>query len=200
MRFYKILSVLFHPMVIPTIGVLVFLFLTPENIQIERQLILIGIVFTATYIIPLIVLILLKALGLIQSYKLFSIKERKIPMYLMLVIFYILAELLSHINSFKELGTLFYGIELAIVIIFILFLWRIKTSLHVLSLSSASMFFLIYGHLNSLSLTIPVVCIFMLLTGLMGTARLHLKAHTPREVYLGFFLGILCQFLVFSFL
>ena len=194
MKFHKFISVILHPIVIPTIGVLLFLALTPDVIIKERQYLLLSIVFFSTYIVPIIFLVILKSLGVINSFQVESIKERKAPLFLMLLVFYVLGKLLINIPDFKDLGVLFYGTNLALIIIYILFFFNIKTSLHIVSMSSALGFFLIYGTLNSISI-LPIAIIMIVLTGLLASSRLHLKAHKPLEVYLAFFLGILAQYL-----
>ena len=185
-----------HPIVIPTIGVVLFLLITPQVITKERQYLLLAIVFVVTYIIPLITLVLLKTFGVINSFNLVSIKERKIPLFLMLIIFYFLGWLLYNIPVFTELGLLFFGTDLALLVIYLLFIFDIKASLHIMSLSSAIGFFLIFGNINSISI-LPLIAVLILLAGLLACSRLHLKAHTKLEIYLGFFIGFLTQFAVF---
>jgi membrane-associated phospholipid phosphatase len=34
----------------------------------------------------------------------------------------------------------------------------------------------------------------ILLAGLLASARLHLKAHTPKDIYVGFFIGTVTPF------
>ncbi|MFT5761108.1 MAG: hypothetical protein ACI8WA_000213 [Polaribacter sp.] len=199
MKFHKFISVLLHPIVIPTIGVLLFLSITPNEIKKERQYLLISIVFFATYIIPLISLIILKTLGVIKSFKVESINERKIPLFIMLLIFYFLGKSLINIPDFTELGVLFYGTNVSLAIIYLLFSFQIKASLHVMSLSSALGFFLLYGNLQSISI-LPIAVILIILTGVLASSRLHLKAHNHKEIYLGFFIGLLGQFIGYSLL
>lgn len=199
MRFHKFISVIIHPIVTPTIGVLLFLALTPDIISKERQYLLLSLIFFSTYIVPIISLVILKALGVINSFQVESIKERKVPLFLMLLVFYILGRILINIPVFKDLGVLFYGTNLSLIVIYILFFFNIKTSLHVVSMSSALGFFLIYGAINSIFI-LPIAIIMILLTGLLASSRLHLKAHQPLEVYLGFFLGIITQYIGFTLL
>jgi hypothetical protein len=199
LKFHKFISVLLHPIVIPTIGVLLFLSITPNEIKKERQYLLISIVFFATYIIPLISLIILKTLGVIKSFKVESINERKIPLFIMLLIFYFLGKSLINIPDFTELGVLFYGTNVSLAIIYLLFSFQIKASLHVMSLSSALGFFLLYGNLQSISI-LPIAVILIILTGVLASSRLHLKAHNHKEIYLGFFIGLLGQFIGYSLL
>ena len=184
---------------IPTIGVLLFLWVSPTYIDPKRQYLLLSIVFFATYVIPLVSLIVLKAIGYVKSFQAESIKERKTPIFIMLVIFFILGKFLYNITDFKELGLLFFGTILALIVVYILFILRIKTSLHVLSMSNALGFFIIYGTLYNINTTIIMIAL-VLLTGLLASARLELNAHNKKEVYIGFFLGLLSQFSVFYFL
>ena len=184
---------------IPTIGVLLFLTITPENITKQRQYLLLSIVFFTTYIIPVITLVILKAIGIIKSFQVESIRERKVPLFLMLLIFYFLGWILINIPDFKDLGIMFYGTNFALAIIYVLFFFKIKTSLHVVSMSSALGFFLIYGGVNSI-LILPIACVILVLTGLVASSRLHLKAHSRTEIYLGFFLGLITQYLSYLLL
>jgi len=112
----------------------------------------------------------------------------------MLLIFYVLGRFLIYIPVFKDLGVLFYGTNLALIATYILFFFNIKTSLHIVSMSSAVGFFLIYGTTNNISI-LPITITLIVITGLLASSRLHLKAHKPLEVYLGFFLGIITQYL-----
>ncbi len=192
MKFYKFISVLLHPIVIPTIGILLFLLLNPNPMVLQRQYVLISIVFFATYIIPITALVILKAIGTIESYQVHSIKERKIPLIMMLIIFSILGRLFYNITDFKELGLLFYGTDLALAVVYFLFQLKIKTSIHILSMSSTIAFVLIVTTINGIS-ALPIIAILFALTGILASARLHLKAHTPLEIYLGFALGFCSQ-------
>lgn len=199
MKFHKFISVLLHPIVIPTIGILLFLSITPNEIKKERQYLLISIVFFSTYIIPLISLIILKTLGVIKSFQVESIKERKTPLFIMLIIFYVLGKLLINIPDFRELGILFYGTNISLALVYLLFFFQIKSSLHILSMSSTLGFFLLFANSYSISI-LPIGSILIILTGILASARLHLKAHNQKEIYLGFFIGLIGQFLGFILL
>ena len=199
MKFHQIISIVLHPIVIPTISVLLYLAITPTNIPIQAQYFLVGIIFFSTYLVPLLFLTLLKAMGLIDNFKLARITERKIPLFLMFIVCYLLGKYLSSIPIFHNLGTLFYGTNIALATVYILFFLNIKTSLHVLSMSTSLGFFLMYCAIQ----TLPVILIatpIILLTGLLGSSRLHLKAHEPLEVYIAFFVGISTQWAAFLIL
>lgn len=199
MRWHKLISVLLHPVVIPTIGVLLFLFLIPIQLEKIQQYAVLSIVFVATYLIPVLILVFLKALKLIKSFQVFSIKERKVPLVIMIFIFYALATIFSRLHQIRDLSTLFYGTSYALFFVYLLFILKFKASLHLLSMGSAIGFVLILTQLYSISV-LPIISILLLLSGLLASSRLHLKAHTTTEVYVGFFIGFLTQFIAFYFL
>lgn len=199
MRFHKFISTLLHPIVVPTIGVILYFILIPHSLVREQQLVMLGLVFGFTYVLPVIILLILKGLKLIDNFQLHSIKERKIPLFLMIVVFYFLGKSLFDISLIRDLAILFYGTSLSLFVLYFLFMAKFKTSIHLLSMGSALGFFLILTSKYSIGLT-PILMIIILLSGLLASSRLHLQAHTPKEVYTGFFLGMISQFLVFAFL
>ena len=46
-------------------------------------------------------------------------------------------------------------------------------------------------------LRIPIL-FCLVLSGLLGSARLTLGAHQPLQIYAGFFLGFFCEYLILS--
>ena len=195
MKFYKFISVILHPIVVPTLGVLLYFILIPNRIGSNQKLAILGLIFIVTYLVPLFVLIILKVFKLIKSYKVHTIKERKIPVSLMIVLFYLLGNTLSRITMIRDLGTLFYATSFGLVVIYLLFIFKIKTSLHLLSLGISVGFFMLLGTQYFISF-LPVILILILISGLLASARLYLKAHTPKEVYLGFLLGLISPFII----
>ncbi|MGB1284752.1 MAG: hypothetical protein ACPG44_09875 [Polaribacter sp.] len=199
MKFYKFISVILHPIVVPTLGVLLYFILIPNRMGSNQKLAILGLVFVVTYLVPLFVLIILKVFELIKSYKLHSIKERKIPICLMIVLYYLLGNTLSRITMIRDLGTLFYATSFGLVIIYLLFIFKTKTSLHLFSLGISVGFFMLLSTRYLISF-LPIILILILISGLLASARLYLKAHTPKEVYLGFLLGVISPFIIHSIL
>lgn len=66
-------------------------------------------------------------------------------------------------------------------------------------MSSTLGFFLLFANNYSISI-LPLGSILIILTGILASARLHLKAHNQKEIYLGFFIGLIGQFLGFIML
>ena len=197
MRGQKTISAILHPVVIPTIGILLYLMLSDIRLSRQQQLTLLGLIFVATYVIPIFLLVILKSIGSIANYKLVTIAERKIPLLFMIVLFFFMGKTLNQTHITREISYLFYGTSLSLSLVYLLFITKIKTSLHLLSLGSSLGFFLIF-QLIHVTNVLPLIIILVILSGMLATSRLYLKAHTPKEVYLGFFLGIICQFIAFT--
>ena len=195
MRFYKLISTILHPIVIPTIGVMLYFLLIPNRFLHDEKLTILSLVFVVSYIIPLLILIILKKLKFIKTYQTESIRERKLPIALMIMVFYLLGNWLNSIINFIDLALLFYATSL----IYILFSFKIKASIHLLSFGISTGFFLVLSSVYEQSYTL-VIIIIILLAGLLASARLNLRAHTSKEVYIGFFIGVFVIFGLHYFL
>lgn len=196
MRFYKFISILFHPIVIPTIGILFYFYFIPINVNNYVKATVLAFIFITTYILPLFILILFKKLNLIKSFKAESIQERKTPVVIMIIIFYLLGSTFRKVQNLSDIGLLFYATCLGLICIYTLFSLKIKTSIHLLSIGITTGFFFTLTTLYNENL-IVLVSLLLLLSGLMASARLHLKAHTNKEVYIGFFIGFISPILLF---
>jgi hypothetical protein len=67
MRFYKLISTILHPIVIPTIGVMLYFLLIPNSLLQNQKLTILSLVFGVSYIIPLLILIFLKKTRIIKN-------------------------------------------------------------------------------------------------------------------------------------
>ena len=128
MRFHKFISAVFHPIVMPTVGVILYFIFSSIRIDRQQQYSVLSIVFIATYITPIIILVFLKTLGYIKNYQASTIKERKIPLFFMILLFYVLGRIFFDIAIIRDIGYLFYGTALGLTIIYFFFFVKIKVS------------------------------------------------------------------------
>ena len=199
MKFQKYISAIIHPIVIPTIGVMIYFLLVPTTYTSAQKFTVLSAVFVITYLIPLFTLLVFKKLKLIDSYKTETIKERRLPVLLMVILFYFLANTLNSTLILKDLTLLFYASSLGLLIIYILFYFKFKMSIHLFSLGISTGFFLVLSEIYSQSFLL-VIIILIFLSGLVASARLHLNAHNKLEVYSGFFVGIIAVFATYFIL
>lgn len=144
-------------------------------------------------------ILFLKRIKIIKTYKIETVRERKLPIALMLLLFYFLANSLDSILLLRDLSLLFYATALGLFIVYLLLYINFKTSIHLLSLGISTGFFLILTEIYNQSF-LPIIIIVILLSGILAKARLQLKAHNQKEVYVGFFLGVISMFTTYLIL
>jgi len=196
MKFHKFISTILHPIVLPTLGVFLYFVFVSQSFEKRLQLIVLGLVFALTYVVPVLLLLFLRNFGFIKDFQVSTIKERRFPVIFMIFLLYFLGNTIIQIPTIRNLGILFYGTSLSLTCIYVLFSVKLKSSLHLVSMGNMIGFFLIMTNINSLSM-LPIIILLVLLSGILASSRLYLKAHTPVELIIGFSLGIVCQFILF---
>jgi len=191
----KLISVLFHPLFVPIYFVWFLLFIHPlafigfSSIQKFQTLVIVGINLT---IFPLVSVLLLKALGFIESIYLKTQKDRIIP-YIACGIFFFWA-----FTVFKEqtkypivLVVFILGIFLASSAALLANIY-FKVSMHAIGMGGLLGIFAILFYNNNLSMTWPLALV-LIVSGMVCTARLLLNTHTPKDIYVGLLIGIATQ-------
>ncbi len=187
-----------------TLGLLIFLKVDPYGFGVydwTLRVPLVLTVFMLTFFFPALVIFLLRKLDFIKSIELHTAKERIIP-YIATSIFYLWLYITTRSNP--EIPSLFKAFVLGTVVtLFLIFFINnfSKVSAHmaglagllVLTIALAYRFGPIegLGWLTSRPNNLPALV--MLITGLTGSARLKLEAHTWQELLGGYFMGIVGQ-------
>ncbi|MDG1423385.1 MAG: hypothetical protein P8P78_06390 [Flavobacteriaceae bacterium] len=196
MKLHKFISTILHPTVLPTVGAFLYFIFVTQTFEKRLQLIVLGLIFVLTYIVPILLLFFLKNFGFIKDFQVSTIKERRVPVIFMILILYFLGNTIIQIPMIRNLGILFYGTSLSLICIYVLFSIKLKSSLHLVSMGNMLGFFLIMTNVNNLSILF-IIILLIFLSGILASSRLYLKAHTPIELLIGFFLGFISQFLLF---
>lgn len=195
-RFYKLISVIFHPILLPIVATILYFILHQTNLETSVKYKILIIVATATYLIPLFLLFILKRKKLIQSFEVKNIQERKTPIVFMIVLFYFLGQTLSNIPEITLVSILFFGCSLSLSICYFLFLKKIKTSLHMIGIGSLISFIITYS-IHTQTNLLNFISFLSLIAGLIGHARLYLKSHVLKEVIIGFSIGFISNLAIF---
>ena len=156
-----------------------------------------GIVFLSTYILPVLLLFFLKRFKLIENYHLKTIDERRFPILFMILLFFLLGKLLLDSKIVDLLAFSFFGCATALIVVYILFTLKIKSSLHTLSVGGLIGFVAILSYQFELNLLWLIMFLFILF-GVIATSRLKLKAHKNLEVYIGILIGLVAQLFSYS--
>lgn len=196
----QIISVLFHPLLVPTYALLVLINLNTHFMMampIGLRYLITTFVFLTTFVMPALLLLILKKFDVIKSFEMPDRQERSLPLIIVSGFFYLTYYLLKHSDQ-NQLMTLFMIGATMLALLCLIINYFTKISIHATSWGGflgALIGFSIHFQ-ASISFWIFIV---ILLTGLVGTARLVLKAHTPPQVYGGLLLGIASQWLLFYF-
>lgn len=194
----KIISYLFHPLWMPFLGSLMYFLITPRFFPAEIVRSKIMAIAIMTLFIPIVFYFLLKTLGKVSSYFLEKVEERKWPLLFYAAINMVIVEFVVDPFDYPELYYYYLGIFFSTIAALVLVLLRLKISLHMLGLGGFIMFLIglsIYYNLN----LIYTISFFLAMLGLTATSRLHYKAHTMTELFLGFLIGVLPQMLVLNY-
>ncbi len=183
------ISYLLHPALMPLYTTLIFLWGNTLFRFMPNYLkwYIVGIVILSTLLAPMAFLLLLKALGIIRSYGLKTQADRIIPLLMTAVCYIACTLLLQKIMGSTLLYAFFIGISFIVIAATIItYYWKI--SLHVTGIAATvTMLYMVslQGTGNLASWTV----LFLLLSGILASARLWLGKHNLKQIGAGFVLG-----------
>jgi hypothetical protein len=185
----KIISGIFHPLLMPVYGLLV-IFSAPTLfgfIPLELKRILCLIVLVNNVLLPLSLLLYLWYRRLISSFVIDNREERVLP--LAITTFFYFLTLYIFFKFRIPVFIKSYILSAAIISLLIMIInWRFMISIHGAGAGALLALILVLSFRMIMPLTaflLPVVII----CGLVLSARLWLESHTPAEVWWGLLLG-----------
>lgn len=196
MKFSKFISYFFHPINFPIIGTILFFLFIPKFIFKPQEYTILAVIFIGTYLFPIILLWLLKRFGMINSYHMVTIEERKFPTLLFISISFIIGNWLYKSLIVDILALLFFGYGLSLICTSIFLYLKLKISLHTLAISGLIGFLIYFSYFYKINL-VPIMALLFVLGGLVASARLRLRAHQLNEVILGCVVGFASQFIIY---
>lgn len=212
-----LISFIFHPLLMMTYMLVILLLVNPYLFgvnSLEGGKNLVMLVFLSTFFIPAFSVMMMKFLGLIDTFAMEDKMERIGP-YIITGVFYLW--IFRNFLANNDIPTAYTSFVLGgVIALFIAFFINIfsKISLHAVGMGGLlgmviiTMYLFSYGAfvvnlpmLGSVQLSMAtVLMITILVTGLVGTCRLLLDAHRPMDLYGGYVIGFLSQFVALRFL
>lgn len=210
-----IVSFIFHPLFILVyiLGLLYLLNPYIFNEQNEREeIVFLTYTIVSVLIIPVVSVLLMKTLNIIKTFSMEDKMERVGPMIVVSIVYLWLFINFKN-NTILPLvfAAVMLGSSISVLAAFFINNFT-KISLHCVGMGAmvASLFLLKfkmqYGNIiinNSEDYNIEInlyllILISIVLAGVVGSARLYLKAHTREQIYTGYLLGFLSQLIAFS--
>lgn len=197
MRFAQLISFIAHPLFMPVYTVLLIFKFNPyvqAQVSDDLQKLVLLVLTVCTIVLPLITAFVMQRFGLINSLFMKTAEERKWPFLFSILWFYIGFEVLTKLPLPKSLYLLMIG---ALVILFIAhaITLRWKISIHMLGIGGLTGAFIglsqrfQYDHFIMISIVI-------FLAGFIGYARLKTNSHNFQQVYAGFIIGLIIEWMV----
>lgn len=188
------LSVLFHPLLLPTyLFVLLLYYLPPEVFAYPpagRRLIVV-LVFILTFLLPVFGTLILQQAGFVASLTLDARTDRRWPLAVAAVCYTVLTVLFFRMSFFDYLFWMIMGVITASVYLTLVINQFWKISAHSMGLGGVlGLLVLLHSWLPETYLLYPVIAV-LVISGAVISARLALGAHTTKQVYTGFFLGFM---------
>ena len=197
-KLLKSISYVFHPLIMPLLGIIFYFSKSPRYIPFDIIQAKMVSLFILTVILPILLYLLLKTVGVVNTINLETTKERIYPLLLNgIVILIVLQRILTPTQAI-ELYFFFVGILISNMACLLLVIMKFKASIHMIAVSGVFMFFIALSIHFSINIngTLALMCIIM---GAIATSRLHLKAHTYKELILGVFIGFMPQLILVSY-
>ena len=190
MQLSKFISIILHPIFMPLLALYLTLEALPSVAFVISQYLnyIYSVVICCTIILPLLSIFFLMRKGRVSSLEMSNHKERSPPLFITVIWMSLGVFMLNNILLYAPilkaeiLGAILIILFAAIISKF----WKI--SLHLLAMGG------VVGIFIALQLieggVLHLLLIFILLSGILGVARIAQKAHNHTQVYLGFLLGV----------
>lgn len=187
----RILSMLTTPFIVPTLAfVLLFFFTYLRILPTPYKCVVLGIVFSFTFLLPMLTIYLFQKANGWGIRELGERKKRFIP-YILTIMSYVTCFITMnrlHLPRYMS-GIIIASLICMITCTLINLKWKIST--HVASsglLIGGLLSYSLIFHFNPLT----ALCLFILLAGMIGSARIIVNQHSLTEVFIGFIVGFLC--------
>ena len=194
-RTAKVISAVFTPFSIPFLAFLVlFIFSYLRIMPLQYKLIVLGVVYCFTILMPTLTIFIFRKINGFSPEELVERKKRYIPFILTITSYVFCLIMMHRLNiPWYMTGIIFASLIVMIICVIVNLKW--KLSEHMAGAGA------IIGGLVAFSALFgynPVgwLCIFILVAGVLGTARIILQHHTLGEVMGGFAVGLICTLLV----
>lgn len=167
------------------------------SISPQLQRIIFIVVFITTFVMPVLFTMFLVQKKIVGSLELEKKEERKLPFIATAFFYFIAYYLLKMLPLPSFFPFVILGAALVIIAGFIINLkWKI--SVHTMGIGGVLGLTWGLSEILYIPVTIPFI-LLILLSGIIGTARLIRGTHTQMQIYAGFFIGYIIELGVMEF-
>jgi hypothetical protein len=201
----RVISIVFHPLLFATYLFLLFSLVFPvgfDPIKEDGTNRFIFLLFCVTFILPVLMLSLLKTLGVLSAFNMVERQQRIIPFVLITAfytgityVFYDRSEVSLNDNFLK-----FLIIINALVLVSTIVTFFYKVSVHSIGIWGMIGILIPLNKVTDTGMFFLPTVIALLMAGIIMSARLQLNVHKLGEVVSGAFIGFCTSFVIMHFL
>lgn len=197
--FAKLISAVLHPFLMPLFTVFL---LRHFDVYLSNRMdvfLYLTLIILITAVATGVSILVMRNRGLISDLDIRNRSERFTP-FLIVLGYYVMAYILTLELTGISIPVLYRSLMLGLVVSIltgIVITTRFKLSMHLLAIGGVLASVMYVGVLHDTS-DVHWIAAIVLASGLLAWSRLELKAHTLREVYVGFSVGFVCMFCVLS--
>lgn len=195
----RFLSIVLHPVLMPTYALLLIFGQSSYfsyTVSPQAKFALFIIIIMNTFILPVTISYILVMRGWIRSLEMQKREERLIPFVSNLLLLLIAAFMIYKLRLPRVFFLLTLGASAALALAVIINIkWKI--SIHMIGIGALIGTFFGLSSFLLVDLRMAII-LFLLIAGLLGTARLSVGSHKPSQIYAGFLLGFCCEYFLLS--
>lgn len=197
----QIISVLLHPLLMPTYGIVILLNSGTHYSYIpwQAQKIIYTLIVLTTFLIPLSIIPFLMSLKIIDNIQMNKRKDRFVPLIVSALSYYFGLYLINKLPFYVPVFiNLLISASLVLILLNLIINIKWKISAHLIGIGGLFAFVFAFSIIFYTNL-IYVIILLALLSGILATIRLYLKAHSPAQVYSGFLLSFTIMLIMIYF-
>lgn len=191
-------SYVFHPIFIPVYAGLFYFFGNDSYFSNPEKYLAIFQIIVITIALPVLFFFVLRAAGKVDSVMISEISQRKIPLIILCFLTILLIRKSITFDHFPPLYFFFLAGLLSTFTALILLFFKTKASLHLIAISALTIFVIGLSIYNQ-SKNTNTIAFLVFMNGVVASSRLEMKAHTMKELVIGFLLGSIPQLFFFRF-
>ncbi|WP_026954976.1 hypothetical protein [Algoriphagus vanfongensis] len=197
-----IVSVVFQPLLIPSLVFGLILFGVPEasSVPYEFKMRIFYLIALSTLVIPMITIIGLRLSGTLKSIHMAEIRERIVPFTVTSIYFLMTVYFMYQMTELDPILWQALAVIAVVVVVLTLVTLFWKMSAHMTGVGGLVALVVVLGICFPTFSGLYPLLAALLLSGVVGTSRLYLDAHTPLEIYVGFGFGFVSCFFGFMWI
>ena len=182
-------SYLFHPLIMPTLGIMILMFSGSYSdfIPLQARRMLIMLAALGTFALPALMIPVFILRGSISSATIGERRERLFPLAVTFVFYLLTFLLFMRIPVYRFIHAFMLGTLLSVAMALLVTMrWKIST--HLIGLGGLTALIIFISLFMDINLLLDFTGL-ILIAGVTASSRVYLEAHDQAQVYTGYFAG-----------